>query len=149
MGIKRVQKKIERTPEEVARLKAVREEFKDKPTLDQLLASGNYTEPMPLGQYLQIRQLLAGLRKAREAAGLSLTEAAERAGMDKALASRLETGRQPNPTLDTVARYAAALGKRIVFAIVDAENGAAAEGAAQREPGTDTAAPGSPETSRR
>ena len=41
-----------------------------------------------------------------------------RAGMDKAFVSRLETG-QGNPTVDTLARYAAALGKRVVFGIED------------------------------
>jgi transcriptional regulator with XRE-family HTH domain len=36
--------------------------------------------------------------------------------MDKAALRRLETG-QGNPTIDTIARYAAVLGKRVVFGV--------------------------------
>ncbi len=36
--------------------------------------------------------------------------------MDKGTLSRLETG-HGNPTIDTLARYAAALGKRVVFGV--------------------------------
>ena len=57
---------------------------------------------------------LKRMRELREAAGLSLADVAEQTGMDKAFVSRLETG-QGNPTVETLARYAAALGKRVVF----------------------------------
>jgi transcriptional regulator with XRE-family HTH domain len=42
--------------------------------------------------------------------------------MDKGFVSRLETG-QGNPTVDTLARYAAALGKRVVFGMEDEPTG--------------------------
>jgi ribosome-binding protein aMBF1 (putative translation factor) len=110
-------RKIERTPEHMAELKAVRERFqREKPTRKQLEASGEYGLRMPTVAYFEIKLLLHRLREAREAASLSLADISERAGMDKAALSRLETG-QGNPTIDTLARNAAALGKRIVFGV--------------------------------
>ena len=110
-------RKIDRTPEQLAEIKAVRERFqREKPTRKQLEASGEYGPGMPTAVYFEIKILLHRLRKAREAANLSLADVAERTGMDKAALSRLETG-QGNPTIDTLARYAAALGKRVVFGV--------------------------------
>src|SRR5687768_17469835 len=113
-------RKIERTPEERARLQAIREKFqREKPSLKKLVESGDAPPPMPLGTYLEIQALLHRLKKEREAAGLSLADVAERTGMDRAAISRLENGHQPNPTIDTLARYAAALGKAIVWSVSD------------------------------
>jgi predicted transcriptional regulator len=46
-------------------------------------------------------RFIGGLRQRREEAGLSLTDVAERSGIDKASLSRLENGWYPNPTLNT------------------------------------------------
>jgi DNA-binding Xre family transcriptional regulator len=54
--------------------------------------------------------LLASLRAEREKQGISLTAAAERSGIDRAMLSKLETGRIPNPTFSTLRVYTAALG---------------------------------------
>lgn len=102
-----------RTPEEIARHKAIREHFqKDKPSLEQLVESGEYNEPLPMGEYLSIRQAVFALKKAREAAGLSLADVAERCAIDKAALSRIESGQHINPTVSTLCRYAQALGLR-------------------------------------
>ena len=42
-----------------------------------------------------------------------------RTGIDRGALSRLETGVYPNPTVNTLSRYAAALGKRIVVNVED------------------------------
>lgn len=120
MGKQRIHRKIERTPEDQARLRAVREKFqKERPTLDALLATGQYAEPVPLGAYLDLQEAIRGLKREREGRGLSLAEIAERSGIDKAALSRLETGRQTNPTVETLRRYARAVGKQIVLALQD------------------------------
>ena len=62
---------------------------------------------------------IAALKSLREQQGLSISEMAERTGMDRAMISRLESGRLDNPTLATVSRYAKALGKRVVVNFVD------------------------------
>lgn len=102
-----------RTPEEIARHKAIRERFqREKPSLEQLIESGEYNEPLPMGEYLSIRQAVFALKKAREAAGLSLADVAERCAIDKAALSRIESGQHLNPTVSTLCRYAHALGMR-------------------------------------
>jgi transcriptional regulator with XRE-family HTH domain len=112
-------RKIERTPEEKARLAAVRERFKSRPTLEELDRSGEFGPPIPGSTFWAVMALMKELRAAREAAGVSLSELADRTGMDKASLSRLESGKQGNPTIDTLARYAHALNKRMEFSILD------------------------------
>jgi hypothetical protein len=51
----------------------------------------------------------------RQAAGSTLADAWARCGIDQPAMSRLENGRTPNPTLDTLWRHAAAPGKRLVL----------------------------------
>jgi transcriptional regulator with XRE-family HTH domain len=46
---------------------------------------------------------------------LALADASARCGIDQPALSRLENGHTPNPALDTLWRYAAALGKRLVL----------------------------------
>ena len=100
-----------RSAAEVARIKAIRERFqREKPTLEQLVASGEYNEPLPMGEYLSIRLAVSALKQAREAAGLSLADVADRTGIDKSALSKIETGQHPNPTVSTLCRYAHALG---------------------------------------
>jgi transcriptional regulator with XRE-family HTH domain len=55
----------------------------------------------------------------REAAGLTLADISARCGIDQPALSRLENGHTPNPTLDTLWRYAATLGKRLVLTAED------------------------------
>lgn len=120
MSQDRIHKKIDWTPEDRARHKAIRERFqKERPTPEQLRASGEYFGPIPHGVYLEFRVALAALKKAREAAGLSLADVAERSGIDKAALSRLETGVHDNPTVETLMRYATALGKKLTWSLQD------------------------------
>ena len=106
-------KRPERSAEELARYQAIRERFqREKPSLDELVASGEYNEPLPMGEYLSIRQAVFALKQAREEKGLSLADVAELTGIDKAALSRIETGQHMNPTVSTLCRYAHALGKR-------------------------------------
>lgn len=69
----------------------------------------------------QLQLLLDQLKAAREAQGLSLADLTRLTGMDRSALSKLETGRRPNPTVDTLVRYAEAVGKRIVVSLADAE----------------------------
>ena len=68
----------------------------------------------------QVDELLKQLRVAREEKGLSLSDLTEITGMDRSALSKLETGRRPNPTVETLVRYADAVGKRLVVSLVDA-----------------------------
>jgi hypothetical protein len=57
MAVKRVQKKIDWTPEDRARHKAVQATFKDHPTFEELVARGELSgKPVTLGAYLSSRR---------------------------------------------------------------------------------------------
>jgi hypothetical protein len=113
-------RRVERTPEELAELRAVRERFqREKPALEQVLAATGQTEAMPLGEYLHTRELLRALRQERERQQLTLAQLSEWTGYDPAVLSRLLTGRQANTTLATVGRIANALGKEVVHTLRD------------------------------
>ena len=64
-----------------------------------------------------LARFIGGLRRHREQAGLSLGDVAELSGIDKAALSKLENGWYPNPTVNTLSRYARALGKRLILAL--------------------------------
>jgi transcriptional regulator with XRE-family HTH domain len=49
-----------------------------------------------------------------------VADVTERTGMDRSALSKLETGQRPNPTVDTLVRYAEAVGKRLVVSLKDA-----------------------------
>ena len=60
--------------------------------------------------YFVLRNYIRQLKRARQAAGLTLTEVAARSGLALESLSRLETGAQTNPTWKTLGLYAAAIG---------------------------------------
>jgi DNA-binding XRE family transcriptional regulator len=64
-------------------------------------------------------RFIGALRQHREQAGLSLGDVADRSGIDKASLSRLENGWYPNPTVQTLTRYARAIGKRLILDLGD------------------------------
>ena len=120
MALRRVHRKVERTPEQLAELRAAREQFqRDRPGLDDLIASGQYEGPYRQGDVLALLESIARLKGERERRGLTLTEISERSGLDKGMLSRLENGKILNPTPSTLWRYAAAIGARVSLAVED------------------------------
>lgn len=110
----RIHRKTERSPADLAALRAKREKFqRDRPTLAQLVASGEYTEPVTQQEYWNCRKVGLLLKQLRERQGLSLGDLSSRTGMDRAALSRLENS--GNPTLKTLFRYAEGIDMAIVF----------------------------------
>jgi DNA-binding XRE family transcriptional regulator len=113
-------KAIHLTPEQRAEHQSIREAFRYwHPGPEELIASG---EAARLGLnviHFPAQKLLHQLKAAREAAGLTLADLSARCGIDQPALSRLENGHTPNPTLDTLWRYAAATGKRLVLSTED------------------------------
>ena len=70
-------------------------------------------------RHARLREAVSALKAAREALGLSLTDIKTRTGMEKGNLSRLENAPNPNPTIDTLTRYADAVGKEVVITLVD------------------------------
>jgi transcriptional regulator with XRE-family HTH domain len=133
-------KNIDWTAEDRARHQAIRTKFQaERPTLEQLAASGEYNEPILLGAYWELAAIVESLRRERERQGLSLGDAAKRSGIDKAALSRLEGGQNVNPTWNTLSRYAAALGKEVAMTLREVPasekgaDGTTADGAARSD----------------
>jgi DNA-binding XRE family transcriptional regulator len=118
MSAKRIHRKIERDPDQRRRLQEIRDRFQqERPSPEDLVARGDATEFVSLGEYLDLRAAVLALKKLREQMGLSLADVAQRSGMDRAAISRLENGIQVNPTVDTLYRYASAIGAQIGFSV--------------------------------
>ena len=114
MALRRVQRKIERTLEELAELRAARDTFHNTmPGQDELAASGDYEGPFRQVDIMALLSALATLKREREHLGLSLTDVSERSGLDKGMISRLENGKILNPTVNTLWKYADAVGMRV------------------------------------
>src|SRR5437016_4421317 len=125
MSGERIHRDMKWALEDRARHKAIRERFqRERLSLQQLVESGECSRPVPLGIHFAIRRIVHDLKKAREAAGLSLADVAERSGIDKAALSRLENGVHDNPTVETLMRYAAAVGKKLSWTLQDLPAGA-------------------------
>jgi DNA-binding XRE family transcriptional regulator len=96
---RRAERETRRYQEELARdIEALRQEF--PPAVDR-----------------ELIEAMAALRSERERQGLSLTDMAERTGIDRATISKLETGKIPNPTIGTLRTYARALGRKLAWTL--------------------------------
>jgi DNA-binding XRE family transcriptional regulator len=115
--MKRITRDRRLTPEEAARYKTIREQVAEE--LPDLIS--RHHERMATLDELQ--ELLLQLKAAREAKGLSLADLTELTGMDRSALSKLETGQRANPTVETLVRYAEAVGKRLVVSLADAQDG--------------------------
>jgi DNA-binding XRE family transcriptional regulator len=116
-------KTIQWTPEQRAQHQAIRDEFRDwHPGPEELIASGAAARLGLNVVHFPAQELLRHLKALREAAGLTLADVSARCGIDQPALSRLENGHTPNPTLDTLWRYAAATGKRLVLSAEDIQD---------------------------
>ena len=114
--VDKVRPKIQWTAEDRARHQAIRDMFRNwHPSPEELIASGEGANFDLQGEYHGLRPFVQELKQAREAAGLTLAEVSRRCGIDQPALSRLESGHNKNPTLDTLWRYAAAVGRRLVL----------------------------------
>jgi len=111
--MKRITRDRRLVPDEVEKYRTIREQVaKELPDLivrhDERLAALN-----------QVDELLKQLKAARVEQGLSLSDLTDLTGMDRSALSKLETGQRPNPTVETLVRYAEAVGKRLVVSLAD------------------------------
>jgi transcriptional regulator with XRE-family HTH domain len=70
-------------------------------------------------RHIRLREAVRALKATRESLGLSLGDIKARTGIEKGNLSRLENAPNPNPTIDTLTRYADAVGKELVITLVD------------------------------
>ena len=84
-----------------------------KPGPAELLTRKELADGAPF--YFELRACIAELKKAREAAGLTLAQVAAKTGLATETLCRLETGMLTNPTWKTLGLYAAAVGRKLTL----------------------------------
>ena len=76
-----------------------------------------------MGDFVEFVAFLGRLKRERERLGLSLDAMARATGMDRMAISRLENGKNANPTVSTLVRYANALGRSIAWDLAEESAG--------------------------
>lgn len=100
--------KIERTPEQKAEERRIREMHRQNPIREVPADTLSGVDAA------QLLKFVAAVRREREAQGLTLEQLAERAGIDGAMLSRFESGQAFNSPVSTLFRIAGALGRKLV-----------------------------------
>jgi len=98
---------------------------RSKDELDELIAERAKRNPAFAGmvdEALASRELLRELTQARIEQGLSQTVVAARMGSSQSVVARIEQGDR-DVRVSTLARYAAAVGRRIAWSVKQAEAG--------------------------
>ena len=111
--MKRITRNRRLTPEEAEKYRKVRGQV-DEELPDLIARHESRTATLD-----QLQEVLQQFKAAREAKGLSLADLSELTGMDRSALSKLETGQRANPTVETLVRYADAVGKRLLVTLVD------------------------------
>jgi DNA-binding XRE family transcriptional regulator len=122
MKAQRIFRASGKTDAERTRERALREKFqKEQPSLEDLVRTGACDPDaiMTMGMYFDVQKAIQGLKLERQRCGLTIGDVAKHSGLDRAVVSRLENGKQDNPTVATLMRYAAAVGKRFLWSYED------------------------------
>jgi DNA-binding XRE family transcriptional regulator len=114
MTLRRITRNRRLAPEEAAKYREVREQVAQE--LPELITR-HHERLVALDQ---LAELVQQLKAAREEKGLSLADLTRLTGMDRSALSKLETGQRLNPTIETLVRYADAVGKRLVVSLANA-----------------------------
>ena len=114
MSLKRIVRTRRLTPEEAQKYRTIRAQVAEE--LPDLVA--RHHERVEASE--QLTKVLAQLKIMRKKRGMSLADVMNRTGMERSAISKLETGQRPNPTIDTLVRYAEAVGKKLVVKLADA-----------------------------
>jgi ribosome-binding protein aMBF1 (putative translation factor) len=101
--------RIERTPEQRAEEKRIREMHRQAPI------RAVPADTVRGSDVAQLLKFVAAVRSERESQGLTVEQLAERAGIDADMLKRFEAGQAFNPTIATVYRIAGALGRNLVL----------------------------------
>ena len=111
--IERISRGRKLTPEEGEKYRQMRAQIEaEKPVITAHVLARK-------AELRDLAEVFSELKKAREAQGLSLSDVQDRTGIDRSALSKLETGYRENYTLETVLRYAEAIGKRVVFSLAE------------------------------
>lgn len=114
---KRISRKA--TKEEQERHKRIREDIQEELPAITRRAQQKLAEALQRGIALQHTMVV--LKAERVKQGLSLADIQARTGMERSTLSRLENQEEANPTVNTLTRYAEAIGKKVFVVLADAD----------------------------
>ena len=100
------------TPKRIAELAQLAQKI-DREEADEIKAEGRAI----LLRHETVKNLIRAVKEARLAKGLSLADVGEKSSIGKANLCRLENDLDPNPTLETLLRYAGAVGVEVHVSI--------------------------------
>jgi DNA-binding XRE family transcriptional regulator len=109
------------TVEEQERHKRIREHVQEELPDIEKRARQKLAEAVQHG--ITIQHTIALLKSERLKKGLSLADMKERTGIERSTLSRLENDAAANPTVDTLTKYAGAVGKKVLVVLADADAG--------------------------
>ena len=110
--VRRISRGRRLTTEEAAKYRKMREQIElEKPAL---IAEINNE----LAQLAELDTVFAELKNCREAKGLSLSDVQELTDIDRSVISKLERVKRTPCTIESVRRYANALGRKVVISLV-------------------------------
>ena len=109
---RRIQRERPLTDEEKLKYREIRRQVADE--LPDIKRRARKAKPRVL-----LKQVLHALRQERERQGLSLADLNDRTGIDRGSLSKLENDQDPNVTMNTLLRYAEAIGKTLSVQIED------------------------------
>lgn len=101
------------TDQEKAKYRAVRQQIAEE--LPEIKRRGKAAR-----QRILLKQVLQALKEERQRQGMSLRALNERTGIDRGSLSKLENDPDPNVTVNTLMKYAEAVGKTITVQLEDA-----------------------------
>jgi hypothetical protein len=108
------------TPEEKASHKQIRDQILEELPEIKQRARQRLAEAMQQG--VEIQHTIALLKAERIKKGLSLSELNEHTGIEAATLLRLENNEDANPTISVLARYADAVGKKVLVVLANADD---------------------------
>jgi DNA-binding XRE family transcriptional regulator len=107
------------TPEMKERARKARAEFAHKPTIEEVLGPDGLKNAIRF--YFTLRSAVIALRKAREAAGLTVADVASKCGVSEEDLTKFEAGATLNYTWKLLGDYAHAVGMKLTLGVEPAE----------------------------
>jgi Helix-turn-helix domain len=103
------------TPEQRAEHQAIRERFKHRPSIQELLETGEIDPPVPASVHHDLTRMAATLKAMREAAGMSVEDAARASGFGATVDTihDIDRGAFSGDAISAMFRLASALGWRV------------------------------------
>jgi DNA-binding Xre family transcriptional regulator len=110
---KRIVRRREIAGDELERCRKIRKQVAEE--LPEIRRWAQSAKPRIL-----LKSAVKTLKEERERQGLSLADVKARSGIDRSTLSKLENDEDPNVTMNTLMRYAQAVGKTVLVQLEDA-----------------------------